>query len=180
MIRGACIVLLIVGLASALFSLQVVLDPFGARCGLSRTWLDAVNDEKTDKKEWNNVDTGGKKGKDLACPDAIRLADEIRTEERDPSKTVTLPSESALRIQYSISLIIGAAQTWSAIEVFRTRSRRARSVALGSSAAGFLLPAGFIVQLLGLFSALIFVYIAYAFAFSPASRELWPRETTRD
>jgi hypothetical protein len=166
-------VLVIIGLGAALFSLQVVVDPAGARCGLSRAWLDAVNE---DKKEWNNVDTGGKKGKELACADALGLADEIRLEEKDPSKTATLPSESVLRIQYLISLIIGAAQVWSGIAVLRTRSRLARNIALGSSAAGLLLPAGFIVQFLGIFSALIFVFLGYALAFSPASREIWPKE----
>ena len=177
-IRGACVVLLIIGLGSALFSLQVVVDPSGARCALSRTWLDAVNDEK-DKKEWNDVDTGGREGKDLPCPEAIQLADEIRIEEKDPSKTATVPGDSVLRIQYGISLVIGAAQAASAIGVLRSRSRRARNVALGASAAGLILPAGFIVQILGIFSALIFVFIGYALAFSPASQELWPRQARR-
>src|SRR5947208_1985305 len=66
-IRGACILLLIVGAVSVLFSAPVVMDPANARCHLSRAWLDNAN---TDKKEWNNVDTGGQKAKDLACPDA--------------------------------------------------------------------------------------------------------------
>jgi hypothetical protein len=177
-IRGACIVLLIIGLGSLLFSLQVVVNPTGARCALSRTWIDAVNDEQ-DKEEWNNVDTGGKEGKDLACPEAIRLADDIRIEEEDPSKTATMPGNSALRIQYTMSLLIGAAQAASAVGVLRTRSRRARNVALGASAAGLLLPAGFIVQILGIFSALIFVFVGYALAFSPASQALWPRQAPR-
>ncbi len=170
--------LLIVGLGSALFSLVVVVDPAGARCGVSRTALGAVNDEK-DEKEWNNVDTGGKEGEDLPCPEAIRLADEIRIDEKDPSKTATVPGNSVLRIQYAISLVIGAAQAASAIGVLRSRSRRARNVALGASAAGLILPAGFIVQILGIFSALIFVFIGYALALSPASQELWPRQARR-
>ncbi len=175
-IRGACIVLLIIGLGSALFSLQVVLDTAGTRCGLTRSWLDAVNE---DKKEWNNVDTGGKKGKELACPDAIRLADEIRIDEKDPTKTAALPSEAVLRIQYAITLVIGAAQAVSGFVVLRTRSRKARNIALGSSAAGFLLPAGFLIQILGIFSAMILLFLVYALAFSPASKEIWPKAAPR-
>ncbi|HEV3362774.1 MAG TPA: hypothetical protein VG795_01315 [Acidimicrobiia bacterium] len=178
MIRGACIVLMILGVSGALFSLQVVVDPAGARCGLSRTWIDAVNHEK-DKKEWNNVDTGGKKGEDLACADAIPLADAIRIDEKDPSKTATVPGDSVLRMQYGVSLIVGAVQAGSGFAVLRTRSRRARNYALGSSAAGLLIPVGFIVQILGIFSILIFVFLGYAFAFSAPSRELWPREAPR-
>src|SRR5437867_3177591 len=78
-IRGACILLLIVGAVSVLFSFPVVVDPANARCHLARTWLDDAN---TDKKEWNNVDTGGQKAKDLACPDAVRLAQQIRLKEK--------------------------------------------------------------------------------------------------
>src|SRR5204863_9347422 len=66
-IRGACILLMITGFVSVMFSLPVMLNASSARCQLSRSFIDQAN---KDKRDWNNVDTGGPKAKDVPCPDA--------------------------------------------------------------------------------------------------------------
>ena len=158
---------MIVGLVSVLFSFPVMLGPANARCQLSRAWLDDAN---TDKKDWNNVDTGGAKAEDLPCPDAIRLVEQVPLNEK-ATKRVKVPSESALRIQNAVAIVMGAGQAASGFFVVRSLSRRARTAAIAFSAAGIIL------QVLGILSLGVFVFVVYAFAFSPASREIWPRET---
>ena len=165
-IRGACLLLLVVGLASVMFSLPVVADPSSARCHLSRTWIDQAN---TDKKDWNNVDVGGRKPKDLPCDEALRLADGIRLKEKDESKTATVPSDSALRIQNVAAMMMGAGQAVAGFFVLRRLSRQARNLALGFSGAGIIL------QVLGIISLAVFAFVVYALAFSPASRAIWPK-----
>jgi hypothetical protein len=165
-IRGACILLVIVGAVSVLFSVPVMFDPANARCHLSRTWLDDAN---TDKKEWNNVDTGATKAKDLACPDAIRLAGQIKLKEKG-TKTASVPSESALKLQNGVAVLMGLGQAAAGILLLRSMGRGARNAAIGFSAFGIVL------QILGIFSLLVFAFVVYAFTFSPASRELWPKE----
>lgn len=166
-IRGACILLLVAGLASLAFSLPVVVDPAAARCQLARTWIDQAND---DKKDWNNVDIGGRKAKDVPCQEAAGLADGIRIKEKDPSKTATVPGESALRIQNVMAALLGVGQAASGFFLLRTLSRQARNVALGASGAAIIL------QILGIISLLVFAFTVYALGFSPASREIWPKE----
>ena len=168
-IRGACILLMIVGLVSVMFSLPVVLGPAKARCQVSRTWLDDAN---TDKKDWNNVDTGGVNAKDLACADAARLAEQVPLNEKG-TKRIRVPSESALRIQNALAAAMGVGQTAAGFVVNRSLSRRARMVAIGLAVAGTLL------QVLGILSLGVFVFVVYAFALSPASREIWPRPAPR-
>lgn len=165
-IRGACLLLLISGLASVIFTVPVVLDPSAAQCHLARTWIDQAND---DKKDWNNVDTAGRKPDDVPCEEAIPLADGIRTKEKDPSKTATIPSESALRIQNVVAVLIGVGQAVSGFLVLRTLSRQARNMALGFSGAAIIL------QVLGIISLGVFAFVVYAFSFSPAGREVWPK-----
>jgi len=166
-IRAACFMLLAVGLASLMFSLPVVFNASSARCHLARTWIDQAND---DKKDWNDVDIGGRKPKDVPCDEALVLADGLRIKEKDPAKTASVPSESALQIQNGLAMIMGAGQAVAGFLVLRKLSRQARSLALGFSAAGIIL------QVLGIFSLMVFAFVVYAFAFSPASRQIWPRE----
>ena len=166
-VRGACILLMIVGVVSVMFSFPVVMGPADARCQLSRRVIDDAN---TDKKDWNNVDTGAQKAKDLSCPDAIRLAEAVPLNEKG-TKKVAVPGESALRIQNVVAMVLGAGQAASGFFVVRSLSRRARNAAMAFSAAGIIL------QVLGILSLGVFVFVVYAFAFSPASREVWPKET---
>jgi hypothetical protein len=166
-IRAACFMLLAVGLAALMFSLPVVFNPASARCHLARTWIDQAND---DKKDWNNVDTGGRDPKDVPCEEAIGLAGGIRVKEQEPEETASVPGESALRVQNALAMVMGAGQAVAGFFVLRTLSRTARSLALGFSAAGIIL------QVLGIFSLMVFAFVVYAFAFSPVSREIWPRE----
>ena len=156
---------MIVGLVSVLFSAPIVMDPAKARCTLSRNWLDDAN---TDKKEWNNIDTGGQKAKDLPCADAIRLAEQVPTNEKG-TKKIKVPTESALQIQNALAVALGSGQAVAGFFVVRTLSRMARIVAIGLSVFGTMF------QVLGILSLGVFVFVVYAFTFSPASREIWPR-----
>jgi hypothetical protein len=166
-IRAACLLLMVSGMASLLFSIPVVMDPSSAQCHLTRTWVDDAN---TDTKAWNNVELGGRKPRDLPCDEAVRLADGIRVKEKDPSKTATVPSDSALRIQNLMAALLGLGQGVSGFFLLRTLGRAARTLSLGFSGAGIVL------QVLGIISLGVFAFVVYALAFSPASREIWPRE----
>jgi hypothetical protein len=157
--------MMVVGVLSVALSGPAVFDPAGARCHLSRSWLDDVN---TDKKDWNNVDTGGVEPKKLPCADAIRLADQIPLKEKS-DKTASVPGEGALRLQAGLAVIGSLGQSISGMVLLRTLSRRSRSLAIGFSAAGLVL------RILGILSLGVFVFVIYALAFSPASRELWPK-----
>lgn len=157
---------MIVGLASVFFSLPVVFDPAKYQCQLSRVRIDDAN---TDKKDWNDVDTGGQKAGDVPCTDAVRLAPEIRLNEK--GKKFPLPSESALQAQNGVAVALGMGQAVSGFSVIRTLSRRSRIVAVVLS-----LIAGFFFPVLSLLSVGVLVFVTYAFVFSPASREVWPRE----
>lgn len=157
---------MIVGVATVFFSLPVVLDPAKYRCQLSRVRIDDVN---TDKKDWNNVDTGGQKPEDVPCADAVRLAPEIPVDQK--GKKFPLPSEAALQAQNGVAAALGIGQAVAGFSVIRTLNRRARIVAIVLS-----LITGFFFPVLNLLSVGVLVFVAYAFGFSPASREVWPRE----
>ena len=165
-IFGACLLLVIVGLGATMISLPGVFDPNGARCHLARSWLDEAN---TDKKDWNNVDTGGQKADDLACPDAIRLADQVPLKEKG-DKTISIPSESIVLVQSGLAVVMGIGQAFSGWALLRKMSRQARNLAIGFSAAGLIL------RVLGIISLGVFVFVVYALTFSVASREIWPKE----
>ena len=166
-IRAACLLLMLSGVASLVFSIPVVMNPSSAQCHLTRTWIDDAN---TDKKDWNNVDLGGRRPKDLPCDEAVRLADGIRVKEKDPTKTATVPSDSALRIQNLMAAFLGLGQGVSGFFLLRTLDKRARTLALGFSGAGIVL------QVLGIISLGVFAFVVYALGFSPASRQIWPRQ----
>jgi hypothetical protein len=157
---------MIVGLATVFFSLPVVFDAEKYRCQLSRLRIDDAN---TDKKDWNNVDTGGQKVEDLPCADAVVLAPEIPVNEK--GKKFPLPSGSALQAQNGVAAALGIGQAVSGFSVIRTLSRRGRIVAIVLS-----LIAGFFFPVLNLLSVGVLVFVSYAFGFSPASREVWPRQ----
>lgn len=166
-IWGACLLLMIVGVGSLGLSAPGVFDPAGTRCHLSRTWLADAN---TDKKDWNNVDTGGQEAKQLACAEAIQLADQIPLKEKDASKTASVPGDAAIRIQAGLAMVMSLGQAISGWLILRRLSSRARTLAIGFSAAGIVL------QVIGIISLGVFVFVVYALAFSPASREIWPRQ----
>jgi hypothetical protein len=164
-IRVACILLVVIGFGSLMFSLPAVADPSGARCSLARTRIDQAN---TDSKPWNNVDTGGKKAKDLPCVDAVRLAGRIRQSEKGTS-TVSVPSETAVRVQGTLALLIGLGQAISGVSVLRGLSRRSRNAAVGFAAFGMVLP------VLGFISFGVSIFVIYALLISPPAKELWGR-----
>ena len=169
MIRGACILLMIVGAVTVLFSAPVALNGANARCHLARAWVEQAN---TDNKDWNNVDTGATKPEDLNCDDAVRYAGDIKLNEKG-TKKAKLPSQSALQTQNTVAVVMGLGQAIAGFSIIRSPSRFARNLAIGASAV-----AGLFLQVLSIFSLGVFVFVVYAFVFSPAGRELWPKEAT--
>lgn len=157
---------MVVGVMSVVLSSATVVDPSGARCHLSRSWVDDAN---TDKPEWNNVDTGGVDPGDLPCDVAIRLADGIRLKEND-ERTASVPGETALRVQATLAVLLAGGQAASGVIILRRLSRQARNVAIALSAVGIIL------RILGILSIGVFLFVAYALAFSPASRLIWPKQ----
>lgn len=168
-IRAAAIVLMVVGVLSAVLSAATVIDPSGARCHLARSWVDDAN---SDKKEWNDVPTGDVKPGDLPCAEAVRLADGIRLKENE-ERTASVPGETALRVQAALAVLLAAGQVVSGVVLMRSLSRQARNVAIALSAVGIIL------RILGILSIGIFLFVVYALAFSPAAREIWPKAPRR-
>ena len=164
-IRVACIVLLVVGLGSVLISLPSLAGPASTRCHLARARIDSAN---ADSKPWNNVDTGGRKARDLSCGDAVRLAAQIRLSQKG-TRTFSVPGEAAVRLQAAFAILIGLGQATSGWLVARRLSRRARNAAIGFSAFGLILP------VLGLISFGVSFFVMYALLGTPASRALWGR-----
>ena len=151
---------------SVVLSFTTVINPSGARCHLSRSWLEEVN---TDEKEWNNVDTGATSAGDLSCAEAIRFADQILLKENG-DKTASPPGETALRIQAALAVLMSAGQAAAGLLVMNRLSRQARNLAVAFSAVGIIL------RILGIASIGVFVIVVYALVFSPASRQIWPKE----
>ena len=158
--------LMIVGVVTAMFTFPVMLDAGTARCRIARN---AVEQANTDRNDWNNVDTGGKKAADLPCADAINLVGQIRQKENS-DKFKRVPSQSAVANRSAVAALMGVIQAISGFSVIRRRSRLARNAAIGSSTVGLFLP------VLGPLSFVAYAFVVYAFAFSPASREVWPKE----
>jgi len=165
MVRIACVALLVVGFGSVLFSLPTLFNSEGARCSLSRARLDDAN---TDKKPWNNVDTAGRTGKKIPCADAIRLAGQIRLDEKG-SRTYSVPGTGAVQTQTMLVIALGLGQGISAVLLLRTLGRPARNAAVAFAAFGLALP------ILGFVSFAEAFFVAYALLISPAAKELWPR-----
>jgi hypothetical protein len=168
-IRGASILLMIVGAVTVLFSLPVLLNPSSARCQLSRVYIEQAN---KDTKDWNNVDTGGQKARDVPCPDAVRLARQIPRDEKGTGK-MNVPSESALSTQNTVAAVIGVGQAVSGFSVIRSLGRWARNAAIALTAVTVIL------KILEPLSFGVLLFVAYAFAFSAASREIWPKGEPR-
>ena len=165
-IRVACILLMVLGFGSVAISLTPAADPAGARCNLSRDRIDRVN---TDKKTWNNVDTGGKKAKDVPCADAVRLVHEIKLSEKGTGRDKA-PSETSVRVQGFLGIILGLGQGISASLVLRQLTRPVRNAAVAFAAFGLVFP------VLGPFSFAIAFFAIYALMFSTPAKALWGRD----
>lgn len=166
-VRIACVGLLVIGFGSVLISLPSLVKPASARCTLARARIDDAN---TDKKPWNNVDTGGRKAKDVPCPDAVGLVSRIRLDEKG-TRTASVPSEQAVRTQAALAAVLGLGQGISAALLARTLGRPARNAAIGFAAFGLALP------VLGVISFAAAIFVVYAVVLSPAAKQLWPRRT---
>jgi hypothetical protein len=165
-IRIACILLMVLGFGSVAISATPAADPSGSRCRLSRERLDRAN---TDSKPWNNVDTGGKKAKDLSCPDVIRLVGQIKLSEKG-TKTDSAPSETAVRVQGILGVLLGLGQGISGSLVARRMSRPTRNTAVAFSAFGLVFP------ILGPISFALSFFAIYALVFSAPAKQLWGRD----
>jgi hypothetical protein len=166
-VRLACLLLPVVGFGSVLISLPSLAKPENARCSLSRARIDDAN---TDTKPWNNVDTGGRKARKVPCADAIRLAGQVRLDQKG-TRTASVPGEEAVRIQAGLAVVLGLGQGISAALVFRTLGRPARNAAVAFAALGIALP------VLGIFSLGVAIFLVYALVISSAAKQLWPRGT---
>lgn len=166
-VRIACVALLVIGFGSVLISLPSLAKPESARCTLARARIDDVN---TDRKPWNNVETGGRKAKDIPCPDAVALVARIRLDEKG-TRTASVPSEEAVRTQAALTVVLGLGQGISAALLARTLGRPARNAAIAFAIFGVGLP------VLGVISLVAAVFVVYALLLSPAARQLWPRRS---
>ena len=69
-----------------------------------------------------------------------------------------------------MAVLMSAGQAVAGTLVMRRLSRQARNVAIAFSAVGIIL------RILGIISIGVFVIVVYALAFSPASRQIWPKQ----
>ncbi len=166
-VRIACVALLLIGFGSVLISLPSLAKPQSARCTLARARIDDAN---TDRKPWNNVETGGRKVKDIPCADAVGLVTRIRLDEKG-TRTASVPSEEAVRTQAGLTVVLGLGQGISAALLARTLRRPARNAAIAFAVFGVALP------VLGVISLAAAVFVVYALLLSPAARQLWPRRS---
>jgi len=164
-IRAGCVALIVVGAITVFLAIPPLFDPAGVRCSVARTLIDRANE---DDKTFNDVDTGGRSVSDLECPAAVQLAGGIRTDE-DKDDTISVPSESTIRIRSLLTLLVGAGQAASAFVTVRTLSRRARLATLAFATLGMLFAVA------GLISLAVLVFAVYALTLSAPSREIWPR-----
>jgi hypothetical protein len=164
-IRLACILLMVLGFGSVAISLTPAANAAGARCNVSRDRIDRAN---TDKRPWNDVDTAGRKTKDLPCSDAIALVGRIRLSEKGTGHE-SAPSESAVRIQGFFGIVLGLGQGISASLVLRGQNRTARNCAVAFSAFGIVFP------VLGPISWATALFVIYALMFSAPAKRLWGR-----
>jgi hypothetical protein len=155
----------VLGGLSFLFAGSSVVDPSAVRCAIARAMVETANE---DKKEFNDVDTGGKKPDQLECDRAIALAGQIPVDE-DRQRTRKVPSESAVWGRALVVAVVGLGQAMTAFLTARTLSRRARTAALVFAGVGI------VFSPMGLLSAVVLVFVVYALAFSAGSRSLWPR-----
>jgi hypothetical protein len=165
LIRAGCAALFVLGVLTILLATGSVISPGGVQCQLSRAFIDQAN---RDSKKYNDVELGGREVAKLPCPEAVALASRIPRNEKG-TKTLSIPTESALRVRGVTTIIVGFGQAAGAVMTYRTLDRRARTVALGFAALGVLFP------IVGVFSTAISVFAVYALGFSAPSREIWPR-----
>jgi hypothetical protein len=164
-IWAGCVALIVVGAMTVFLAVPLLLDPAGVRCSVARKLIERANN---DDKKFNDIDTAGKRASDLECPTAIQRAETIRTDE-DKTDTVSVPSESTIRIRSAFILAVGAGQAASAFVTVRTLSRRARLATLVFATLGMLFA------VVGLISLAALVFAVYALTLSAPSREIWPR-----
>ncbi len=165
LVRAGCVTLIVLGAASALLAGPSLLSPASVRCSFAR---EVVDDALTDKKDWNDVDTGGRDPDDLSCADAVALAEKI-PEKKDSQDTLSVPDANAIRIRGFFAVLVGMGQAVTGILTVRTRRRPVRTAALVFASLGVVFP------VLGILSVALLVFVAYAIGFSTASQQLWPR-----
>ncbi|HLF41499.1 MAG TPA: hypothetical protein VI854_08500 [Acidimicrobiia bacterium] len=169
LVRAGCATLVALGVLSTILAGPSLLSPSSARCSLARQLVDDAN---TDGRDWNDVDTGGTRLKDLSCAQAIGLAERI-PEKEDSDRTVSVPGEGAIRVRGAFAVGTGIGQALTGFFTLRNLRRRTRTAALVLASLGIVFP------VLGIISAILLVFVAYAIGFSSASQQVWPRPARR-
>ncbi|QGG94616.1 hypothetical protein [Actinomarinicola tropica] len=165
-------VLLLNGLLFTLVALPPSLDIDAARCTTARTEIEAANDNDED---YDDVQLDVDDVDDLACDDAVALAEQIPledpadVEEGDEVDTVWIPSTGELRFQLTAILAFGFAQVTGGVLVLVRGRRWMRNVSVAAAALGLVFP------VFGLASMVAAAFVVYALVFSRQSKELWPR-----
>jgi hypothetical protein len=164
-VRGGAMVLIALGLMQLFLGAQWALDPDAARCTSARLAIDTANDDDEDFNDVTLPDDVDEV-EDLDCDQAIDLAGAIPDEE-DEEADGEFTGASTFRTQGIGITVIGLAQAVFGGLVLRTRKRVFRNIALGTAAAGILLP------VLGIISLLALAFVVFALAFSRDAKALW-------
>lgn len=165
MVRLGAMILVALGLMQLFLGGQWALDPDAARCTSARLAIDAAAD---DDEEFNDVELpdGVDDVEDLECDQAIALASAIPDEEGEEPDG-DFPGASQFRTQGIGIAVLGVAQGITGLLVLRTRKRLFRNIALGTAAAGIMLP------VLGIVSLLALAFVVFALAFSRDAKAIW-------
>ena len=164
-VRGGAMVLIALGLMQLFLGAQWALDPDAARCTSARLAIDTANDDDEDFNDVTLPDDVDEV-EDLDCDQAIELAGAIPDDE-DEEADGEFTGASTFRTQGIGITVIGLAQAVFGGLVLRTRKRIFRNIALGTAAAGILLP------VLGIISLLALAFVVFALAFSRDAKALW-------
>ena len=157
--------LVALGLMQLFLGGQWALDPDAARCTSARLALDTAND---DDEDFNDVTLPDDVDEidDLDCDQAIELAGAIPADEGEEPDG-EFEGASTFRTQGIGIAVIGLAQAVSGVLVLRTRKRLFRNIALGTAAAGILLP------VLGIVSLIALAFVIFSLAFSRDAKAIW-------
>ncbi|MGH9039703.1 MAG: hypothetical protein ACRDZ3_05685 [Acidimicrobiia bacterium] len=163
-LRAGCLALAVMGLASLFLAMPSILNPGGIRCSIARTVIDDAN---TDDEDFNDVETGEADVDDLACEQAITIAESIRRDE-DSDRTRSIPGTGLIRNRGLMSLLVAIGQVVTGFMTLGTMARRYRTAALVFALLGVVVP------VLGLLTVGILGFVVYAIGFSTAAKEVWP------
>lgn len=165
MVRFAAMALVAMGLMQLFIGAQWALSPDSIRCSFARLAIDDANDDDEDFNDVPLPDDAEDAG-DVACDEAITLAGAIPADE-DDEPDGEFDAESVFRTQGIGMIVVGLAQVPAGFLVLRTLKRVVRNIALGTAAAGMLLPA------LGILTLAAMAFVVFGLAFSRDAKAIW-------